>query len=37
MDIEFIRKHCTSLKGVTEDVKWDHDLVFSIGGKCSAW
>ena len=33
MDIEFIRKHCTSLKGVTEDVKWDHDLVFSIGGK----
>ena len=33
MDIEFIRKYCTSLKGVTEDVKWGNDLVFSIGGK----
>jgi predicted DNA-binding protein (MmcQ/YjbR family) len=33
MDIEFIRKYCSSLKGVTEDVKWGNDLVFSIGGK----
>ena len=24
---------CRSLPGVTEDVKWDNDLVFSVGGK----
>lgn len=33
MDIEFLRKYCLSLKGVTEDVKWGNDLVFSIGEK----
>ena len=33
MDIDFIRKYCNSLNGVTEDVKWGNDLVFSIGGK----
>lgn len=33
MDIEFIRKYCTSLKAVTEDIKWGNDLVFSVGGK----
>ena len=33
MDIEDIRIMCTSLPGVTEDIKWDNDLVFSVGGK----
>jgi predicted DNA-binding protein (MmcQ/YjbR family) len=33
MDIEQLRKLCLSLPGVTEDVKWDHDLVLSVGGK----
>lgn len=27
---------CRSLPGVTEDVKWDNDLVFSVGGKMFA-
>ena len=33
MNIEDIRTMCSSMKGVTEDIKWGHDLVFSIGGK----
>ena len=33
MDIEQIRRFCLGLPVVTEDVKWEHDLVFSIGGK----
>ena len=33
MDIEELQKLCLSLPSVTEDIKWDHDLVFSIGGK----
>jgi predicted DNA-binding protein (MmcQ/YjbR family) len=33
MNIDFIRKYCISLPAVTEDVKWDNDLCFSIGGK----
>jgi predicted DNA-binding protein (MmcQ/YjbR family) len=27
---------CRRLPGVTEDVKWGHDLVFSVGGKMFA-
>lgn len=27
---------CRKLPGVTEDVKWDNDLVFSVGGKMFA-
>lgn len=27
---------CRSLPGVTEDVKWEDDLVFSVGGKMFA-
>lgn len=27
---------CRSLPGVTEDVKWDNDLVLSVGGKMFA-
>ena len=33
MNIEDIRTICSSLTGVTEDIKWSNDLVFSIGGK----
>jgi predicted DNA-binding protein (MmcQ/YjbR family) len=33
MNLEEIRDICRKLPGVTEDVKWEHDLVFSIGGK----
>jgi predicted DNA-binding protein (MmcQ/YjbR family) len=33
MNIERLEKFCMSLPAVTEDVKWDNDLVFSIGGK----
>jgi predicted DNA-binding protein (MmcQ/YjbR family) len=33
MTIEDIQAICRKLKGVTEDIKWGHDLVFSIGGK----
>ena len=33
MNIEDIQSICRKLKGVTEDIKWEHDLVFSIGGK----
>lgn len=33
MHIEDLRVFCLSLKGVTEDVKWDNDLCFLVGGK----
>lgn len=33
MNTEEIRNLCRSMPSVTEDVKWEHDLVFSIGGK----
>jgi predicted DNA-binding protein (MmcQ/YjbR family) len=33
MNVEFIRKFCLLLPGATEDIKWGHDLCFSIGGK----
>ena len=33
MDIEEIQSLCKALPAVTEDVKWGHDLVFSIGEK----
>ncbi|TSJ47927.1 MmcQ/YjbR family DNA-binding protein [Fluviicola chungangensis] len=33
MDIETMRSICRSFRGVTEDVKWGHDLVFSVGLK----
>ena len=28
--------HCRSLPGTTEDIKWENDLVFSVGGKMYA-
>lgn len=33
MNIESLRIFCLSLPGVTEDVKWESDLCFSVGGK----
>jgi predicted DNA-binding protein (MmcQ/YjbR family) len=33
MNIETYRAFCRKLPGVTEDIKWGHDLVFSVGGK----
>lgn len=33
MNIESLRTLCLSLPGVTEDIKWGHDLCFSVGGK----
>ena len=33
MNIQFLQKFCLLLPGVTEDVKWGHDLCFSVGGK----
>jgi predicted DNA-binding protein (MmcQ/YjbR family) len=33
MQNEFIQKICLSLPAVTEDVKWDNDLCFSVGSK----
>ena len=33
MNIDTLREYCLSLPAVTEDVKWGHDLCFSIAGK----
>ena len=33
MDIEKLRKICLTLPAVTEDIKWGHDLCFSVGAK----
>jgi predicted DNA-binding protein (MmcQ/YjbR family) len=36
MNAESFRTLCLGLPHATEDVKWGHDLVFSIGGKMFA-
>jgi predicted DNA-binding protein (MmcQ/YjbR family) len=33
MTIDAVRTICRALPGVTEDIKWGSDLVFSVGGK----
>jgi predicted DNA-binding protein (MmcQ/YjbR family) len=33
MDIEDIQAICKKLPATTEDIKWGHDLVFSIAAK----
>ena len=33
MSIDQLRDICLSLPAVTEDVKWDHDLCFSVASK----
>jgi predicted DNA-binding protein (MmcQ/YjbR family) len=30
MDLESLRKYCLSMPGATEDIKWGHDLCFSV-------
>jgi predicted DNA-binding protein (MmcQ/YjbR family) len=33
MNIEALRQFCKSLPATTEDIKWEKDLCFSVGGK----
>ena len=33
MNIEELREFCLTLPGVAEDIKWENNLVFSVGGK----
>ena len=33
MNLEELRTICLGLEDATEDIKWGHDLCFSIGGK----
>jgi len=33
MDIETLRDFCRALPAATEDIKWGHDLCFSVAGK----
>ena len=33
MEIEDIQNICKKFPGVTEDIKWGHDLCFLVGGK----
>ena len=39
MNIESLREFCLSFPVVSEDIKWDDDLCFSVRGKmfCVAW
>ena len=36
MTVETVRSMCRTLPGVTEDIKWGHDLCFCIAGKMFA-
>src|SRR5271154_2362871 len=36
MDIDWIRKFCLSLPGATEQIQWEDDLLFKVGGKMFA-
>ena len=36
MDIEILRTFCLSLPAVTEDIKWENNLCFSVGAKMFA-
>lgn len=31
--VEWVRQFCLTLPGTTEKVQWEHNLLFSIGGK----
>ena len=33
MDLDNLRELCLSFAGVTEDIKWGHDICFSVGQK----
>src|SRR3977135_2831095 len=36
MTLETVRSICRALPAVTEDIKWGHDLCFSVAGKMFA-
>lgn len=36
MDIDWVRAHCLSLAHTTENIQWEDDLVFKVGGKMYA-
>jgi predicted DNA-binding protein (MmcQ/YjbR family) len=36
MNIEWLRRHCLSLRYTTESVQWGDNLVFKVGGKIFA-
>jgi predicted DNA-binding protein (MmcQ/YjbR family) len=36
MEIDWVRKFCLSLPNVTEQIRWEDDLVFKVGGKMFA-
>ena len=36
MNIERLREFCLALPATTEDIKWGHDLCFSVGAKMYA-
>jgi predicted DNA-binding protein (MmcQ/YjbR family) len=36
MNVRSLQEFCRSLPGVTEDIKWEDHLVFSVGGKMFA-
>jgi predicted DNA-binding protein (MmcQ/YjbR family) len=33
MNNDFVREVCLALPATTEDIKWEHDLCFSVGNK----
>lgn len=33
LDFERVRSVCLSFPGVTEQIQWEHDLLFKVGGK----
>jgi predicted DNA-binding protein (MmcQ/YjbR family) len=36
MDIDWIRRFCLALPGATEQIQWEDDLLFKVGGKTFA-
>jgi predicted DNA-binding protein (MmcQ/YjbR family) len=36
MDLEWLQETCLSLPGTTEQVQWENDLLFKVGGKMFA-
>ncbi len=36
MDFKSLRKYCLSFPGATEDIQWENDLLFRVGGKIFA-
>ncbi|HVB36040.1 MAG TPA: MmcQ/YjbR family DNA-binding protein [Candidatus Acidoferrales bacterium] len=35
-NIEWVRKYCKTLAGTTEQIQWEDDLLFKVGGKMFA-